>query len=225
MFHSLVVEDDAKLRSLFCTVLTNNGYLALPAESGEKALSLLDSEYVDLIISDIMMSGMDGYELIDHLRTSGFTMPILIITAKERFEDKQRGFQAGRDDYMVKPIDVNEVVLRVGALLKRAKIATEHRIVCHNTILDYDALTVTVNGQETLLPQKEFYLLYKLLSYPNKIFTRQQLMDEIWGLDSTTDERTVDVHVNRLRERFKNYDDFIIMTVRGLGYKAVKTEA
>ena len=163
MFHILVVEDDAKLRSLFCTVLTNNGYLALPAESGEKALSLLDSEYVDLIISDIMMSGMDGYELIDHLRTSGFTMPILIITAKERFEDKQRGFQAGTDDYMVKPIDVNEMVLRVGALLKRAKIATEHRIVCQNTILDYDALTVTVNGQETLLPQKEFYLLYKLL--------------------------------------------------------------
>lgn len=225
MFHILVVEDDAKLRSLFCTVLTNNGYLALPAESGEKALSLLDSEYVDLIISDIMMPGMDGYELIEHLRTSGFTMPILIITAKERFEDKQRGFQAGTDDYMVKPIDVNEMVLRVGALLKRANIATEHRIVCQNTMLDYDALTVTVNGQETLLPQKEFYLLYKLLSYPNKIFTRQQLMDEIWGLDSTTDERTVDVHVNRLRERFKNCDDFIIMTVRGLGYKAVKTEA
>lgn len=225
MFHILVVEDDAKLRSLFCTVLTNNGYLALPAESGEKALSLLDSEYVDLIISDIMMPGMDGYELIEHLRTSGFTMPILIITAKKRFEDKQRGFQAGTDDYMVKPIDVNEMVLRVGALLKRAKIATEHRIVCQNTILNYDALTVTVNGQETLLPQKEFYLLYKLLSYPNKIFTRQQLMDEIWGLDSTTDERTVDVHVNRLRERFKNCDDFIIMTVRGLGYKAVKTEA
>ena len=216
MFHILVVEDDAKLRSLFCTVLTNNGYLALPAESSEKALSLLDSEYVDLIISDIMMPGMDGYELIDHLRTSGFTMPILIITAKERFEDKQRGFQAGTDDYMVKPIDVNEMVLRVGALLKRAKIATEHRIVCQNTMLDYDALTVTV---------KEFYLLYKLLSYPNKIFTRQQLMDEIWGLDSTTDERTVDVHVNRLRERFKNCDDFIIITVRGLGYKAVKTEA
>ena len=225
MFHILVVEDDAKLRSLFCTVLTNNGYLALPAESGEKALSLLDSEYVDLIISDIMMPGMDGYELIEHLRTSGFTMPILIITAKERFEDKQRGFQAGTDDYMVKPIDVNEMVLRVGALLKRAKIATEHRIVCRHTVLDYDALTVTIDGQETLLPQKEFYLLYKLLSYPNKIFTRQQLMDEIWGLDSTTDERTVDVHINRLRERFKNCDDFIIMTVRGLGYKAVKTES
>src|SRR5699024_3119942 len=122
-----------------------------------------------LIISDIMMPGMDGYELIDRLRDSGFTMPILIITAKEAFEDKQRGFLAGADDYMVKPIDVNEMILRVGALLKRARIATEKRIVCGNTTLNYDALTVTVEGQETLLPQKEFYLLYKLLSYPNKI--------------------------------------------------------
>ena len=224
MFHVLVVEDDAKLRSLFCTVLANSGYLALPAPDGEQALSILDSEYVDLIISDIMMPGMDGYELIDRLRDSGFTMPILIITAKEAFEDKQRGFLAGADDYMVKPIDVNEMILRVGALLKRARIATEKRIVCGNTTLNYDALTVTVEGQETLLPQKEFYLLYKLLSYPNKIFTRQQLMDEIWGMNSTTDERTVDVHVNRLRERFKTCDDFLIQTVRGLGYKAVKHE-
>ena len=224
MFHVLVVEDDAKLRSLFCTVLANSGYLALPAPDGEQALSILDSEYVDLIISDIMMPGMDGYELIDRLRDSGFTIPILIITAKEAFEDKQRGFLAGADDYMVKPIDVNEMILRVGALLKRARIATEKRIVCGNTTLNYDALTVTVEGQETLLPQKEFYLLYKLLSYPNKIFTRQQLMDEIWGMDSTTDERTVDVHVNRLRERFKTCDDFLIQTVRGLGYKAVKHE-
>lgn len=224
MFHILVVEDDAKLRSLFCTVLTNSGYLAIPAGSGEQALSLLDSEYVDLIISDIMMPGMDGYALIRHLRDSGYSMPILIITAKERFEDKQKGFQAGTDDYMVKPIDVNEMVLRIGALLKRAKIATERRIICGRTVLDYDALTVFADGQETLLPQKEFYLLYKLLSYPNKIFTRQQLMDEIWGIDSTTDERTVDVHVNRLRDRFRSCEDFHILTVRGLGYKAVRTE-
>lgn len=224
MFHILVVEDDIKLRALFCTVLNNNGYLAVPAESGEEALRLLDSQYIDLIISDIMMPGMDGYELIRKLRDSGYTLPILIITAKERFEDKLLAFQAGTDDYMVKPIDVNEMVLRVGALLKRARIATERRISCGKTLLNYDALTVTVNGQETLLPQKEFYLLYKLMSYPNKIFTRQQLMDEIWGLDSTSDERTVDVHVNRLRERFKDCDDFIIMTVRGLGYKVVKSE-
>ena len=220
----LVVEDNDELIQVLCE-LFSPFYQVIMASNGKEGLDKAYEYKPDLIISDIMMSGMDGYELIDHLRTSGFTMPILIITAKERFEDKQRGFQAGTDDYMVKPIDVNEMVLRVGALLKRAKIATEHRIVCQNTILDYDALTVTVNGQETLLPQKEFYLLYKLLSYPNKIFTRQQLMDEIWGLDSTTDERTVDVHVNRLRERFKNCDDFIIMTVRGLGYKAVKTEA
>ena len=224
MFHILVVEDDPKLRSLFCTVLTRNGYLAVPASGGREALELLDSEYIDLIISDIMMPGMDGYELIRTLRGNGYSLPILIITAKERFEDKQEGFQAGTDDYMVKPIDVNEMVLRVGALLKRARIATDRRITCGNTTLDYDALTVTIGGEETLLPQKEFYLLYKLMSYPNKIFTRQQLMDEIWGMDSTSDERTVDVHINRLRERFRDCDDFLIMTVRGLGYKVVKSE-
>ena len=222
MFHILVVEDDVKLRSLFCTVLNNNGYLAIPADSGETALRLLDTEFVDLIISDVMMPGIDGYELIRRLRGNGFSLPIMIITAKELFEDKQQGFRAGTDDYMVKPIDVNEMLLRVEALLRRAHIATGHKIEWGNTRLNYDALTATINGQETLLPQKEFYLLYKLMSYPNKIFTRQQLMDEIWGLDSTTDERTVDVHINRLRERFKDCDDFIIMTVRVLGYKVVK---
>lgn len=225
MFHVLVVEDDIKLRSLFCTVLNRSGYLAVPAADGKEALELLDSEYIDLIISDVMMPGMDGYELIRTLRGNGYSLPILIITAKERFEDKQEGFLAGTDDYMVKPIDVNEMILRVGALLKRARIATDRRILCGNTTLDYDALTVTINGEETLLPQKEFYLLYKLMSYPNKIFTRQQLMDEIWGMDSTSDERTVDVHINRLRERFRDCDDFLIMTVRGLGYKVVKSES
>lgn len=225
MFNILVVEDDMKLRNLFCTVLMNNGYCAIPAESGLAALKILDAEYVDLIISDIMMPGMDGYELIETLRDSGYTMPILIITAKERFEDKQRGFLAGTDDYMVKPIDVNEMVLRIGALLKRARISTERKIICGKTVLNYDALTVTFNGGELLLPQKEFYLLYKLMSYPNKIFTRQQLMNEIWGVDSQSDERTVDVHINRLRERFKDCDDFQILTVRGLGYKVVKQES
>lgn len=224
MFHILVVEDDAKLRSLFCTVLTRNGYLAVPAANGREALELLDSEYIDLIISDIMMPGMDGYELIRTLRGNGYSLPILIITAKERFEDKQKGFMAGTDDYMVKPIDVNEMALRVGALLKRARIATDRRITYGNTTLNYDALTVTIGGKETLLPQKEFYLLYKLMSYPNKIFTRQQLMDEIWGMDSMSDERTVDVHINRLRERFRDCDDFLIRTVRGLGYKVIKSE-
>ena len=166
------------------------------------------------------MPGMDGYALIRHLRNSGYSMPILIITAKERFEDKQKGFQAGTDDYMVKPIDVNEMVLRVGALLKRAKIATERRIVCGRTVLDYDALTVFADGQETLLPQKEFYLLYKLLSYPGQIFTRNQLLDDIWGFDSESGEDTVKTHISRLRNKLRAIEEFRIITIKGLGYKA-----
>ena len=226
MFQVLVVEDDQELNRTVCAYLNQNGYQALGCLNANEAYdAMYGGTLFDLIISDIMMPGVDGFAFAKTVQELNQEIPILFMTARDDFASKQRGFQAGTDDYMVKPIDVNEMVLRVGALLKRAKIATEHRIVCQNTMLDYDALTVTVNGQETLLPQKEFYLLYKLLSYPNKIFTRQQLMDEIWGLDSTTDERTVDVHVNRLRERFKNCDDFIIMTVRGLGYKAVKTEA
>ena len=225
MFNILVVEDDRKLRNLFCTVLSHSGYCAIPAENGMSALGILDTEYIDLVISDIMMPGMDGYELIETLREHGYTMPILIITAKAQFEDKQRGFWAGTDDYMVKPIDVNEMVLRVGALLKRARISTERKIVCGNTVLDYDALTVRCGREVSLLPQKEFYLLYKLMAYPNKIFTRRQLMDEIWGMDSSSEERTVDVHINRLWERFKDCTDFQIQTVRGLGYKVVKQES
>ncbi|TCZ75082.1 response regulator transcription factor [Paenibacillus albiflavus] len=222
MFNILVVEDDKKLRQLFCTVLTRNGYRALPAEDGQDALTLLDKEYVDLIISDIMMPHMDGYELTRTLREANFNLPILMVTAKENFADKQRGFLVGIDDYMVKPIDVNEMILRVGALLRRAKIVSDHQIECGNTLLDYDSLTVSQHGDSILLPQKEFYLLYKLLSYPNKIFTKQQLMDTIWGMDSESDEHTVVVHINRLRERFKANTDFEIVTVRGLGYKAVK---
>lgn len=223
MFNILVVEDDLKLNNLFCTVLRRNGYNAVSAYDGEDALLKLDSEFIDLIISDIMMPRMNGYELIEILRQSGYNLPVLIITAKESFEDKQRGFSFGADDYMVKPIDVNEMILRVGALLRRAKIISERKITVGNTILDYDALTVTLNNEEILLPQKEFNLLYKLVSYPNKIFTRQQLMDEIWGMESESEERTVDVHINRLRDRFKSCSDFSIITVRGLGYKVVKT--
>ena len=186
MFHILVVEDDAKLRSLFCTVLTNNGYLALPAESGEKALSLLDSEYVDLIISDIMMPNMNGYELASSLRESGITIPILMITAKDSFVDMQMGFASGTDDYMVKPVNVNEMVLRVGALLRRAQMISDRRQTIGNTVLEYDSMTVTANGKSMVLPQKEFMLLYKLTAYPGRIFTRQQLMDDIWGLAYTS---------------------------------------
>lgn len=145
-----------------------------------------------------------------------------MVTAKESFSDKQRGFLIGIDDYMVKPIDVNEMVLRVSALLRRAQIISDRKIICGDSLLEYDSLTVVQHEEQIILPQKEFYLLYKLLSYPNKIFTKQQLMDEIWGMDTESDEHTVVVHINRLRERFKACPDFEIITVRGLGYKAVK---
>ncbi|OKP82458.1 DNA-binding response regulator [Paenibacillus helianthi] len=222
MFNILVVEDDSKLRQLFCTVLTKNGYNAIPAVNGEDALTLLDKEYIDLIICDIMMPLMDGYELTRTLRDNNNNLPVLMVTARENFADKQQGFLVGIDDYMVKPINVNEMILRVGALLRRARIISERRIEWGGTVLNYDALTVIQGQESTLLPQKEFYLLYKLISYPNKIFTKQQLMDEIWGMDTESDEHTVVVHINRLRERFRESSDFEIVTVRGLGYKAVK---
>ncbi|MBP0980880.1 MAG: response regulator transcription factor [Oscillospiraceae bacterium] len=224
MFHILVVEDDLKLRQMLCTVLLKNGYRTTAANDGEQALAILEREYIDLMVCDIMMPKMDGYELTKTLREADNDLPILMITARDTFLDKQRGFGAGADDYMVKPIDVNEMLLRITALLRRAKISSERRIVCGDVVLDYDALTVSGGGFDELLPQKEFYLLYKLLSYSGKIFTRRQLMDEIWGPDTATDERTVDVHVNRLRERFRNCEAFEIVTVRGLGYKAVKQQ-
>ncbi|MDF3005376.1 MAG: heme response regulator HssR [Oscillospiraceae bacterium] len=222
MFHVLVVEDDLKLRQLLCTVLIKNGYRVTGTMDGQQALAALEREYVDLMICDILMPNMDGCELTRSLREAGYTLPVLMVTACETFFDKQRGFLAGTDDYMVKPIDVNEMLLRVGALLRRAKIISERKIVCGSLTLNYDALTVSGDGLNELLPQKEFYLLYKLLAYAGKIFTRQQLMDEIWGLDSSSDARTVDVHINRLRERFRDNGNFDIITVRGLGYKAEK---
>ncbi|RDY32935.1 response regulator transcription factor [Lachnotalea glycerini] len=222
MFTILVVEDDDNLRKLFCTVLNKNGYQTIDAKDGYEALDCMDKNYVDLLISDVMMPNMDGYELTRELRAAHYEIPILLITVKESFQDKQKGFLSGTDDYMVKPIDVNEMVLRVEALLRRAQIITERKLTIGSTILEYDTLTVYQNKLPILLPQKEFYLLYKLASYPNKIFTRQSIMDEIWGMDSESDERTVDVHVNRLRDRFKENQDFDIITVRGLGYKVVK---
>lgn len=222
MFNIMVVEDNADMRELFCTVLNDSGYRTVSAADGEEAIELTESEYVDLIIADIMMPNMDGYELTKLLRQSRPELPVLIVSAKDQFDDMKRGFKAGCDDYMIKPINVNELVLRVEALLRRAKISSEKKITVGSTVLDYDALTVTLHGKETILPQKEFFLLYKLLSYPNKIFTRPQLMDEIWGMFSETDERTVNTHINRLREKFSDCDDFEIVTVRGLGYKAVK---
>lgn len=224
MFNILIVEDNADMRELFCTVLADNGYNSIPAKDGIDALDIMDREYIDLIIADIMMPLMDGYELTKSIRDANYELPILIVTAKDQFEDMQKGFRAGSDDYMIKPVNVKELLLRVEALLRRAKISSDKKITVGSTVLDYDALAVTINGKETILPQKEFYLLYKLLSYPNKIFTRQQLMDEIWGMLSESDERTVNTHINRLRDRFSDCEDFEIITVRGLGYKAVKHE-
>lgn len=222
MFNILVVEDDSKLSNIYQTILKMNKYNPFIANNGQVALDILDKEYIDLIITDIMMPKMDGYELTQTLREHGFNMPILMITARESFHDKQKGFLLGTDDYMVKPINWDEMILRIGALLRRANSINERKILCGSTTLDLDSLTVIFGDEVIVLPLKEFNLLYKLVSYPNKIFTRQQLMDEIWGIDSESDERTVDVHINHLRERFKNCNDFEIVTVRGLGYKAVK---
>jgi len=222
MFSILVAEDDRELRRLFRTVLEKNGYRVVEAADGEAALEALEREYVDLIVCDVMMPRLDGHELTHSLREAGYSIPVLMITALSNFQDKQKGFQAGTDDYMVKPVDVNEMILRVGALLRRAQIATERKITVGETELSCDTLTATCGEARVVLPQKEFYLLYKLLSYPDRIFTRHQLMDEIWGMDSETEARTVDVHVNRLRDRFRDCTDFEIVTVRGLGYKAVR---
>ena len=222
MFHILVVEDNANARRLMETVLSQNGYEPIPACDGVEALEILDKKHVDLILLDIMMPRMDGYEFTETLRSSGCEIPILMITAKEKPADKHRGFQIGTDDYMVKPVDEEEMLLRIQALLRRARIVNEHRLTVGKTTLDYDSLTVVTPKGESELPKKEFLLLFKLLSYPNKIFTRRQLMDEIWDMDSESDERTVDVHINRLRDHFRTNDDFEIVTVRGLGYKAVK---
>lgn len=221
MINILVVDDNIKIRKLMEIYLKQEGYNVLPAENGEKALEILESTSADLIIADIMMPEMDGYELVKELRNADFNMPILMVTAKHAFPDKKMGFDLGVDDYMTKPVDMEELVLRVKALLRRSKIASNKQIVIGSIILDYDSLEVRAPVETTVLPKKEFYLLYKLLSYPKKIFTRQELMDEIWGFESDADERTVDVHIKRLREKFKEFSEFDILTIRGIGYKGV----
>ncbi len=222
MFKILIAEDDSELRQLFSHVLSRQGYTVRGVEDGQAALDALDEEYFDLIISDIMMPRLDGYELVRSLRESGSSMPVLMITAKDAFDDMRLGFLSGTDDYMVKPVNVNEMVLRVQALLRRAQMINERRQSIGGTLMECDSLTVTVGGQSMVLPQKEFMLLYKMASYPGRIFTRQQLMDDIWGYDSESDTHTVDVHIGRLRERFRDNPDFKIVTMRGLGYKVVK---
>ena len=219
----LIVEDDVELRQLFARVLEKNGYQVVAAEDGAEALKILGRGYVDLIISDVMMPVMDGNALVRALRDDGVKTPVLMITAKSTLDDMREGFLSGTDDYMVKPVNVNEMVLRVGALLRRARMLSERRQKIGETLLECDSLTVSRAGQSMVLPQKEFMLLYKMAAYPGKIFTRQQLMDEIWGYNAEVDSHTVDVHIGRLRERFKDNPDFKIVTMRGVGYKVVRT--
>ena len=218
----MIVEDDRDLRQLFSRVLMKNGYSVVGVSNGQEALDEMESSFFDIIISDIMMPVMNGYELVRTLREAGNNIPVLMITAKDAFDDMQTGFSSGSDDYMIKPVNVNEMVLRVGALLRRSQIANERRITIGSTVLECDSLTVTEGREQFILPQKEFMLLYKMASYPGKIFTRQQLMDEIWGYDSGSDTHTVDVHIGRLREKFGESRDFKIVTMRGVGYKVVK---
>lgn len=220
----LVVDDHESIRRLLEACLTHSGYQVHLAADGDDALQVLDRTHIDLMIADVMMPGLDGFELTRQLRGAHYNLPVLIITALESIADKRLGFAAGTDDYMVKPIDLDEMLLRVAALLRRARIANEHRIVVGDVIVDCETMSVQTRQGSIVLPPKEFNLLFKLLSYPQKIFTRQDLLDEIWGMDNETDERTVDVHIKRLRDKFDALDEFKIVTIRGLGYKLEKCQ-
>ena len=222
MFRILVVDDNKHTRRLFKAVLENENYTVFTAENGIEALRVMDEEHIDLVVLDIMMPKMDGYEFTKILRENQNNLPILMVSAKQLPEDKKRGFLVGTDDYMTKPVDEDEMLLRIKALLRRAKIVNERKIEIGQVVLDYDKLTVARGAEVIELPQKEFLLLYKLLSYPGKIFTRIQLMDEIWGANSGTGWETVTVHIARLRKKFEDFEEFEIESVRGLGYKAVK---
>jgi len=221
MFKILVVEDDLDLRNLFCKSLKRDQYNAHGAGSAAEALNLLENENFDLIVTDVMMPAMDGFEFVRQLRAAQIDIPVLFITAKGDIADKQRGFLAGGDDYMVKPIDINEMLLRVNALLRRAKSVSEKKLQFGGTLLEYETWTVTDTNGALVLPQKEFQLLYKLISYPGQIFTRQQILNDIWGMEEV-DSHTLDVHISRLRDRFRNNPDFEIVTIRGLGYRVIK---
>ena len=225
MIKIIVVEDDAKLNSLIKTILEKNSYYVDSALNPNEAFLKMENNAYNLIISDIMMPEMDGFDFARTIRQLDKDIPILFITAKDGFEDKKLSYAIGVDDYMVKPLDINELVLRVGALLKRAKINVEHRLVVGNTTFDSDSLTVINNNEEIILPLKEFKILFKLLSFPNKIFTRSQIMNDCWGMYSDSIDRTIDVHITHIREKLSHIEDFSIVTVRGLGYKAVINNA
>lgn len=222
MIRILIAEDDYDVSQLFKHVLLQKGYSVVTVSDGSEALEAMNKEKFDLLISDVMMPVMDGFELVRTIREANDQTPVLMITAKDAFDDMQEGFLSGTDDYMVKPINVNEMLLRVGALLRRAKINNERKQSLGNTVMEMDTFTVITGQEKIILPQKEFMLLYKMASYPGKIFTRQQLMDDIWGYESETDTHTVEVHISRLREKFKENEDFEIVTMRGIGYKVVK---
>lgn len=219
MFSILVVEDDAALNKMMTARLNQEAYKVFSAFDGEEALDVMDREHIDLIVCDIMMPKMDGYELTRELRDARYTLPILMVTAKDQIEDMEKGFVAGTDDYMIKPINLSELVLRVKALLRRAQLANEKKLVVGKAVLDYDSLTVSDATGTQELPPKEFFLLFKLLSSPGKIFTRLEILDDIWGMEDDVDERNVDAHIKKLRRRFEESPDFEIKTVRGLGYK------
>ena len=222
MFRILVVDDDKHTRKLIQAVLENEHYTVFTATDGENALEVMDREFIDLVVLDVMMPKMDGYEFTSILRKNNINLPILMVSAKQLPADKKKGFIVGTDDYITKPIDEEEMLLRIKALLRRAQIVNEQKIVIGNVVLDYNSMTVSKGNEVQVLPQKEFMLLYKLLSYPGQIFTRIQLMDEIWGAESDTGWETVTVHIGRLRKRFENWCEFEIESVRGLGYRAVK---
>ena len=224
MVNILVADDDKNTRLLMKAILEAEHYRVFTAVDGQEALAVLDREHIDLVVLDIMMPNLDGYQFTTTLRESNNTLPILMVSAKQLPEDKHRGFLVGTDDYITKPIDEEEMLLRIKALLRRAKIVSDRQIVIGDVVLDYDSFTVSRRGEVQELPKKEFLLLYKLLSYPGKIFTRIQLMDEIWGMDCETGWETVTVHVGRLRKRFEGWEEFSVESVRGLGYKAVKKE-
>lgn len=224
MFQLLVVDDDKNTRRYLRAVLTHAGYRVFTADCAKEALGIMEESRIDLMILDIMLPGMDGYSFSQMLRDCSNDIPILMLSARQLPQDIKKGFLSGTDDYMTKPVDEEELILRIRALLRRSRIVSERSLTVGSTVLNYDTLSVKSGSYEQILPQKEFYLLYKLLSYPNQIFTRIQLMEDIWGPSSDSTDATVSVHINRLRNRFENCPDFSIVTIRGLGYKAKITE-
>ncbi|MGN0528024.1 MAG: response regulator transcription factor [Eubacterium sp.] len=224
MFNILIAEDDEHVRNLIFDILVDSSYNCFAAGDGSEALEIMDRQHIDLAIVDIMMPNMDGYEFTKTLRDGGCDIPVLMVTAKISHDDKKKGFQSGTDDFLTKPFDEDELLWRVKALLRRSKIAAEKKLTIGSTVLDYSSMTVNENGDDIPLTPKEFMLLFKLLSYPKQIFTKQQIMDEIWNFETKSDDHTVEVHINRLREKFKGNADFYIKTIRGFGYMGVLTK-